>query len=430
MPVLDRLLEGGTLFRQAFSNAPYTRVSVPSFQTSRYLGYDALDDFPTLGSILREEGIQTTIIGTQTGIGLVDGQFDYGEHVDLGRDEFNERANATRPMQERISRQVDKVAETVGATLRKHGAESVVRTLKKPYKAVFTTGGFRYQGYTAASEVTDRAIEWLENNGDDEFFLWIHYMEAHRPFGVHDDDPEYLESPLPEKEIKRLLKKVNVNPEAVTPEEHQTLIDLYDSDIRYCSRHLTRLLDYLADEGIAETTNFLFSSDHGEEFGEHGRYGHRNYPYEELVHVPLIVRTPNEQPAEITEQRELVDLLPTICAFQGVDTSEYQIVGEDLFEGEERDVFLLGQPKDEPSTVSVRRDLWKYIHAPGNEQLYNLKDDPGETTNVLADNPAVADELRDTIPEYLVEREVKELRDPKNKVDKERLAALGYLEDE
>lgn len=429
MPVLDELVEGGTIFKNAFANAPYTRISVPAIQTSRYLAYDNLEQLPTVGSVLSDNGVTTAIVGTQTGIGLVDGEFEYDETVDLGRDEFHDEANASRPLTERVGRQVDRVAETVGETLRNHGAEGILTVLRKPYNMINPSGGFRYLGYTSAADVTDHAIQWLDEHAERDFFLWIHYMEAHRPFGVHDPSPTYTDSTLSEDDMKRLLKKARLSPDEVTPGEQQTLIDLYDSDLRYCSRHLERLFESLRESGVWDTTNVVFSSDHGEEFGEHRMYNHRNYPYEELIHVPLITRTTGDAPSTVDAGRELVDIVPTILGFHSVDPEPYDFAGEDLFQGDSRDVLVLGQPADQDPAVTLRRYPWKYIHSKTNPQLYNIEQDPDERTDVISEKDDVASRLRDAIPEHLKTREIKQIRDPEGEVDRQQLAALGYIDE-
>lgn len=429
MPVLDNLVEDGTIFEHAFSNAPYTRISIPALQTSRYLGYDNLERLPTIGSILSEHGVQTAIVGSQIGIDLVDGMFEYDTRVDLGRDEFHDRANADRPLSERAGRAVDRVAESVGGVLRRSGAERVLNVLQKPYNAINSGGGFRYLGYTGAEEVTDRAISWLEENHEDDFFLWIHYMEAHRPFGVHDQSPTYTDAQVSEDEMKDLLKKARVHPDEITAEDHQTLVDLYDSDIRYCSRHLERLFEYLRDAGIWQSTDLVFSSDHGEEFGEHGMYNHGNYPYEELTHVPLILKTAGKRPSVVEDERELVDVAPTTLDLYGIDPEAYDLAGRNLFEGGPRDVFVLGQPTNHEPAVTLRRYPWKFVHSESDPQLYHLEHDPDEQTNLVSERDDIVSRLQKAIPEHLETRDIKEIRDPEDEVDRQQLAALGYIDE-
>jgi arylsulfatase A-like enzyme len=348
MPALDRLVDAGMVFENAYSNAPYTRISIPSFQTSHYLAYEAMDRFPTIASLLSEEGIQTTVIGTQTGIGLIEGDFKFNETIDLGRDEFHEEANRDRALTERVKYQINRPATWVSNRLQKIGAEKLYETIRKPYNVLFAGSGFRYLGYQSAEHVTDRALTWLEEHAEEDFFLWIHYMEGHRPYGVHDSDPAYVnDGPVDEGRIKQLMKTAGLQPEAITPQDRELMIDLYDSDLRYCSRQLDRLFDGLEKFGIWEDGNILFSSDHGEEFGEHGRFYHRNYPYEELTHVPLVVKTATGDAVDReSELRELLDLAPTIVGLHGLDPSAQGFEGIPLFDDHSRVVLTLGQPKD------------------------------------------------------------------------------------
>lgn len=277
--------------------------------------------------------------------------------------------------------------------------------------------------------MTDRAIEWVDDHADDSFFIWIHYMEAHRPYGVHDENPEYLNRPLDEEQIRQLMKSAGTSPESLTEEERNLLRDLYDSDLRYCSRHVTRLFDALRDVSIWDETNVIFSSDHGEEFREHGSFFHRNYSYDELVHVPLVVRKAGgTRPDTVTEQRELLDLAPTLCALHGVSPPAATFEGRSLFDSGERRVFSLGQPIGDPSAVAVRADGWKYIHSVETRQLYDLQSDPREQDNVVADHPTTADKFRNSIPDRLLSRDTESPREPEDHIDREHLKALGYLE--
>lgn len=428
MPALDRLADVGTKFESAFSNAPYTRISIPSFQTSRFLAYDNIDEFPTVASILADHGIKTAAIGTQTGIGLIDGDFDFADNIDLGRDEYYEDANSDRSFYNRVTHKVDRVAARIGPLLRR--VEPVYRAVNDAYRRLVPTPDFQYLGYTDAEEVTDTAISWLESNRDEEFFLWIHYMEAHRPYGVHDDEPVYLDSPLEIDRIRGLMKTAGTAPGEISPADHRLLTDLYDSDLRYCSQNLERLFDSLVDLGIWDDTNLLFSSDHGEEFGGHGNYFHRNYPYDELIHVPLLVKCSDVDSENTVEsQRQLLDLAPTICEFHGIDPDRFDFEGEPLFEGEGRHVIALGSGRpDDEQVVAGRWDGWKFIYDDESVQLYDLEASPDETECVADDYPEVIRDFREAIPERLFDREGEQLRNPVDEVDEKQLEALGYLE--
>lgn len=428
MPVLDRLTESGTTFERAYSNAPYTRISIPSFQTSQFLAYDEIARLPTIASILGERGVSTAVVGTQTGVGLVDGDFRFEENLDLGRDEYYDEANRDRSMRERVAHRVDRLASSIGPKLRQF--DSLYEPINEAYRRLVPTNDFQHLGYTSAERVTDRATEWLDDHRDDDFFLWLHYMEAHRPYGVHDTDPAYLDAPLERDRIKELMKTAGTAPGDVSESERELLVDLYDSDLRYCSRHLERLFDALCGFDLWADANVVFSSDHGEEFAEHGNYFHRNYPYDELIHVPLVVKGDDIPAVErVGEQRQLLDLAPTICRFHGVETDDFDFEGEPLLSGEARRVIALGSGRpDDERVVAGRWDGWKFIADDESVRLYDLEADPDESRNVAEENPDVVRRFRREIPEYLFDREDESLRTPVDEVDREQLEALGYLE--
>lgn len=428
MPVLDRLTADGTLFENAYSNGPYTRVSIPSFHTSRYLSYGNLDAFPTIASVLDSQGVHTAAIGTQTGIDMVQGEFGFAEMIDLGRDSFGDSAD--RSVTEEALLGIDSVAASVSEWLQRRRMSFAYELLQRPYNAVFGSDDLvKIEGYRSAEAVTDEAISWIQDRDDSNFFLWLHYMEAHRPYGIHDENPAYLDEPETDQTIRELMKTAGTASEEVSESQRQLMIDLYDSDIRYCSHHISRLFDFLEAESLWERSNILFSSDHGEEFREHGLFFHRNYTYDELIHVPLIVkRADGTELTAVPEQRELLDLAPTICSFYDIDVDEYSFLGTHLYEGEKRDVIALGQPGMETPAVAIRTGDWKYIHTEKEKQLYDLREDPEEQNNVVEEDHQVAARLRRKIPERLFDRDTKTPRPPKDEVDREQLEALGYIE--
>jgi arylsulfatase A-like enzyme len=116
------------------------------------------------------------------------------------------------------------------------------------------------------------------------FFLWVHFDEPHEPYVAHP--------------------KQNFGSKE---------LDRYDSEIAFVDQLVGQILDALTERGLDEHTVIALTADHGEEFGEHGGRFHAPKLYEELLHVPLIIRVPGQQPARIEEIVELVDLAPTLC---------------------------------------------------------------------------------------------------------------------
>lgn len=424
MPILDELASESMVFTSAYSNGPYTRISVPSFHTSRYLGYIRIEDTPTIASVLSHEGVRTCGIGTQTGFASIESDFALDEFVDLGRDDYHQRANETH----RAQHYFDRISAYGSSKLQK--SEFLYRLGKEAHRHIkYLTDSFEYLGYHSAESVTDSAIEWLDSHRKDDFFLWIHYMEGHRPYGVHDTEQQYTDEAINEEEIMRLMKTAGTRPDEITVREHRTMENLYDSDLHYCSDHIGRLFDELNELGIWEETNVIFTSDHGEEFYDHGYFFHRNLPYDELIHVPLIAKTASTSGETCDDQRELLDLAPTICQLHDIDSSSLPFLGQPLFEGNSRKVISIGSQlyPDDP-IVAVRWDGWKYIHTADADLLFDLENDPGERQSVTQNYPDVAERIRSEIPERLLAREREQLLDPHDQVDEKRLEALGYLE--
>lgn len=251
-------------------------------------------------------------------------------------------------------------------------------------------------------------------------------MEGHRPYGVHDDDPVYTE-PISNENIRELMKTAGTEPDSLTIENHTKLINLYDSDLRYCSQHFDRFIDALHDRDLWEKTNIVFTSDHGEEFYDHGMYYHRNLPYDELLHVPLIVQSTENSSGEIAEQRQLLDLAPTILDFHTVDKPD-SFQGKNLFEDADRSIIAVGSQLQEGQTVAIRKDPYKYIWTEESEELYNSSTDRLEEHNIVDSHSEIQETMFELIPTPILNAQKEELRNPNNETDKKQLEALGYLE--
>ncbi|TSD14052.1 hypothetical protein DP107_10460 [Haloglomus irregulare] len=225
------------------------------------------------------------------------------------------------------------------------------------------------------------------------------------------------------------METAGTEPGAVTMRENELIRDLYDSDLRYCSDHLDRLFDFMQREGLWNGTELYLTSDHGEEFYDHGMYYHRNVPYDELLNVPLFVKRDTADPDHVEESRELLDLAPTICADHGVDVDGLPFRGRNLFDGESREVIATGSAAiDDAAVVAGRWDGWKYIYDGGDVRLYDLEADPEERVSVADANPETVRSFEATIPDGLFDLESPGTRTPDDDVDEERLAALGYME--
>jgi arylsulfatase A-like enzyme len=252
-------------------------------------------------------------------------------------------------------------------------------------------------------------------------------MEGHRPYGVHDEDPKYLNEPVDESTIKGLMKKAGTNPDDVTVKERKLMTDLYDSDLRYCSNHLERFFDTLEELNIWDPSTVIFTSDHGEEFYDHEYFYHRNLPYDELVNVPLFLKSPDIEPTIVSEQRELIDIGPTICDAHNIDPPS-EFIGIPLIKGKERTVISIGAQIEGEQVVACRKDGWKYINHEDGEVVFDLEKDPRERHPISGENSEVTKELRNEIPSEVLESSPERHKIPDDEKTKQQLEALGYVE--
>ena len=226
--------------------------------------------------------------------------------------------------------------------------------------------------------VVDDALAWLAAHREDRFFLWVHLFEPHAPYG--------------------------------NPAEARPALARYDDDVAEADTQIGRLLDGLGD--ARSRTLIVAAGDHGESFGEHGEISHSVFTYDTTLRVPLMV----SGPGIATGQHDavavsLVDVAPTIAFLAGFgrfdsDGRVLPTEGEAYRRGSGR--FGSGGPDGASRALyaesfaplldfgwsplrTIRTGGWKYIAAPAPE-LYDLANDPGETRNVAAEQPArVAD---------------------------------------
>ncbi|WP_311172587.1 sulfatase [Halobellus ordinarius] len=427
-PVLDDLLDtGGTHFRAAFANGTNTKISLPSILCSQYIAREAIQEGPTVASAL-PESVSTAGIHSNTyfgGVGTDVPGFDTFEDFGVSGTDSANRG----PPHKRLFRQTMDVVRPVVERLGVRSAAERIQQVIFPASMIH-----EFSVYEDAETTTDRALTWLEDV-DGEFFLWVHYMDPHRPYGMDLDDPVYTQ-PADEAEIADLMSTAGVQPDSLTDEQQRRIVDLYDSDVRYTSNHVGRLFDWLRERGLWDDLDVILTADHGEEFCDHGSYFHRNRPYDELIHVPLAVKRgdgrdgDDDAPSTVKEQRELLDVAPTVCSFHGVSPPS-AFEGEPLFEGDPRTVFATGSFNDDGQVVAARDGDWKYIDvAGGSEELYDLSADPGEGENLAEEDPEHCDRLRDTIPRHLFESQPAGRPDAED-VDEDvaqRLEELGYME--
>lgn len=184
--------------------------------------------------------------------------------------------------------------------------------------------------YSRATEINSKSLEWIDSLEDASFFLWNHYMDPHGPYQPPQDTRgEYQENPLGRREAQRLLKKAMNNPEEISEEDRNRLIDLYDEEVLYTDRQIENFFEELEERNILNESLVIIVGDHGEAFGQNGFFEHGGALTEELVRVPLVLVDGQERTVE--SPASLTDIVPTVLSVFGQEDLE-DLDGRNLLE--------------------------------------------------------------------------------------------------
>jgi arylsulfatase A-like enzyme len=245
------------------------------------------------------------------------------------------REHGVLPLQDGVIRLSDSI-RTVAELLKERG---------------FRTAGYTDGGYVSAiygfergfdefrddfrrwPDVVAAGTEFLGSVGPEEpFFLFLHTYEIHDPYRPPEKYKRMFLAPGQEPPFEPLAKnlvRVNRGEIQITGADVEALKGLYDASIRYVDDLFPRILEALEERGLARRTMVILTSDHGEEFLEHGGLVHEQV-YDPTLRVPLIIDVPGwPGKREFAELTETVDLMPTILGYAGVPVPE-QARGQDL----------------------------------------------------------------------------------------------------
>jgi arylsulfatase A-like enzyme len=315
-----------------------------------------------------------------------------------------------------------------------------------PHKLLLYANKFarilRRTPYLPIEKINQNLEDWIAET-QSPWFLWTQYMDVHGPY-LPGDDFTYRNKIRAE----RLWRKAAVNaPDEVTDDEHEELWRNYKKEVEYFDREIGDFLNKLDAQGELEDTAIVIVGDHGDEFKEHGLYGHKNLPYDELTRVPLIIKFPDsasiDQPTTVDSLVRTIDVLPTFLDFADADLSEEmenRAVGESLLpviSGEEPDFDVIVTEKEmrgeDDLRFGFRTEEWKYLFDGQEDEsyLYDLEEDPQEETNIASERADILEKFQQKLSERIenIESTSKNIEIPdidgKYAVD-ERLRALGY----
>ena len=248
----------------------------------------------------------------------------------------------------------------------------------------------------AAGSVDDRytvdaAIKWIDSLGDAPFFIHMNLQSSHVPYVIPSDFP-HRSSP----------KKLDFTIWwGVFPRDKVDVVKaVYADSLAYIDSQLERLFQYLQRRGLWDRTVFVLGGDNGEAFYEHGFAAHANALFNEVMKVPLTIRAPGLQPGPDDRPAMHLDIPPSILDLLGLPPHP-GFQGISLFDprpNPDRSIFMVVQTVLAHQYAIVRSGF-KLIFAQrlGQYFLYDLRRDPGETTNIASSRPDLFEDLKNRL---------------------------------
>lgn len=279
-------------------------------------------------------------------------------------------------------------------------------------------------------------LTWLGAHRQERFFLFVHLMDTHPPLDLPADgdtrvfDPEYsgvlddesLDLRIKKRTFGRLIHQKGGRAVMLEPADVAHLDARYDAGVQYSDRYFGQLLDALAKHGLDDETIVVLTSDHGLDLLDHNTlFSYPSQaPYQEISHVPLIVRHPDgPKGLRVPDPVSLVDVLPTLLDLLGLPANE-GAEGRSIMPAmleqplSPVDLFCFGSPEREPEpdrmTMSIQRGARKLLThsiAPFDfftTELYDLAADPTERRDLsLVDHQSLG-ELQQGLHRFVRQR--------------------------
>lgn len=414
-PNIDQFSKDGVLYTKAISEAPWTLPSIASIFTGVSSFVHLVQQvenriplsIPTLAEYMSGAGYYTTAIGSN--VLLDNASFSRG-FLEYHFFPSDHEKHPEEP--------------TFGLTLLK-------RIQGKNNPAPST------QKITAFSKM------WLEKNKDKNFFLWIHYYDPHLPYVppqplIPEEKPPVTVGSAVSLQLASAIKMGFFVP---TLREREWIKKLYLAEAKSVDQGFGSILAALKENALYEDSLMIVTSDHGEEFWEHGKQGHSHSVYNELLRVPLVIKFPAGEAGLYESNVSITQILPTI-----LDVCE--IRSNPQFSLWSLVPYKDNPPPDEPvisanlaqfhHSIAVSFGTMKYIQdlITNREELYDLTADSQEQTSIASLYPEQLQKARDILKEFKNEstrlrQHYKVIQKQKSNLDEEteeKLRALGYIQ--
>jgi len=361
-PFLDSIAEKSIQFTKAQTVAPYTQASFPGILTSSYYFDHAKEEKQTerlspkrtlLSEALKQAGMVTAAFHSNPYLG---DYFGWNRGWDRFYDSMEEDVSPISP-------------------------------------------------FIKGDGINQMVDKWLSSHirGSDDrpFFLWTHYMDVHEPY---IPKKEYLDTVAPsidlsKEEMLELFEEVVLKRDVSSAETVNVLGKLYRAVVREADDHTRTFFDVLEQHGVLDESVVMITTDHGDEFGEHGSLSHNGKMYCELIDSPLLIYNYSPGKAQVCDTLVSgLDISPTLVHLLGLEPIE-NFQGHSLLPLEDypqkgcygEAIGKLGhrvKDTDQPVYFYRENDL-KIIYRVEEDswQMYDLQADPKEQNNIINTSP-------------------------------------------
>ncbi len=408
-PTLDRLVQEGCHFDRAYSPNPVCIPARHNMLTGLSCNYHGFDDndfshirsipyqLPTFPQILSDAGYDTIAIGK---LHHQPDRRHNGFHRYFMMDEIPHH------------REDDDYA----IYLRDHGNPeiSALHGVRDPLYMMPQQSQVPIEHH-GSTWVADKAIEQLHlNRGKRPFMFWLGFNHPHPPLDVPAEFANlYNGQAIPEAtQTNTPLNWLAKENQTIVHYPNETYLkrfkELYYASITYVDNQIGRILDELSNIGELDNTLIIFCSDHGEMLGDLGTY-QKFLPHDASSRIPMIVRYPARIKAA-TRSSDFVslnDILPTVLDLTKLPyPADYHLLGKSLFDMRDRSTTIMEHGRHQRRWLSIVTKNYKYAYyyGGGSEELYDMVNDPKETTNCMVDptpeQRLTANELRNQLIQW------------------------------
>lgn len=417
-PNIDALAKESIVFTQAFANAPMTAQSLISLSTSTYpLDYQGPKKIEKprilVSEVFKKEDYTTAVF---TSNAYMSNFFGYNKGWD-----FFECFSKSPSEKERRNR-IFFILEEISLLFFPLFLFLIKYIEYKKARKELDFSETKFWKKPPDSLLTQTLKDFISSTNRKSFFCWVHYGAPHIPYlplkiylnnfplsfseVVAISLPHHFSSHWNRKKLKKILTK-----------RIKDIKELYDQAIQYEDLQIKNLINFLKKEKLYENTIIILTADHGEEFLEHGQMTHPPQLYNELLHVPLLMRIPEKKPQKINKKVSLIDLFPSLLkileislpdSFKGKNffTQEAEVIlfHQTAFNEKKEGAFKYTEIESlKQCKIACQNEEWKYILSYENsrEELYNLLRDPQEKNNLISKEKETAAKMRKRIEKFI-----------------------------